>query len=171
MAHDTVMEVFVILAALAFLAQAVLMYFIYAALKSLYSEITRIHGDVKQSLEPLVDSITRVVNEARGPLQSITADLREVSRLLRSSTARLDDLVADLADKSRAQMARADQLFSALANRVEDTADLLQNKILAPVLEVAALFKGIRSGFEFFFSRRPRAAPRREATHDQELFI
>jgi hypothetical protein len=53
---------------------------------------------------------------------------------------------------------------------VETTADVVQRNVLAPIQEISAVVKGVRSGLEFLFSRR-RAPSVSEATQDEQLFI
>jgi hypothetical protein len=79
-------------------------------------------------------------------------------------------VVADLVDKTRFQVSRVDRMVSDLVQKVETTADVVQRNVLAPIYEVSAVVKGVRSGLEFLFSRR-RAPSVSEATQDEQLFI
>jgi len=65
---------------------------------------------------------------------------------------------------------RVDQMVSDLVTKVETTADVVQRNVLAPIQEISAVVKGVRSGLEFLFSRR-RAPSVSEATQDEQLFI
>ena len=95
-----------------------------------------------------------------------------MDQILRDRTSDIDELVVEVVGKSRAQFARVDQLFTDLVQRVETTSDLMQRRALAPLNEVSAIVKGLRAGFDFFFSRqRSNGAPSETAGQDEQLFI
>ncbi len=170
MSHDTALTVFVIVAALAFLTQAVLMLLLYLSLRDLPSKIDRIRADVKERIDPLTQAITEILIDSREPVRTITSNLAEISRILRDRTSHIDAVVADLADKSRLQIIRVDQMVAGLVERAENLAGEVERKVLAPIQEVAAVIKGVRSGLEFLFSRR-RVSSVTEATQDEQMFI
>ncbi len=170
MPHETVLTVFVIIAALAFLAQAILMFFLYTSLRELPSKVESVRTDIKERLDPMVQSITEIMANSREPVRSITTNLAEISRMLRERAGHVDALVAELVDKSRLQVIRVDQLISGLTEKVESTADTVRREVLAPIQEVSAVIKGVRSGLEFLFSRR-RVSSVTEATQDEQMFI
>lgn len=170
MAHETVLTVFVIIAAVAIVVQALLLLGVYLAIRSIHREVQGVRADVKQRLDPLTQSVTEILANSREPVRTITANLAEISQMLRDRTSHVDALVADLVDKSRLQIVRVDQMVSDLVQKVETTADVVQRNVLAPIHEVSALIKGLRSGLEFLFSRR-RASSVSEATQDEQLFI
>lgn len=171
MAHDTVLTVFVIVAAVAILIQALSMFALYLSLRNVPRQIEDIRRDVKQRIDPVTQSLAEILASSREPVRSITANLAEISRILRERTGQVDVLLADLVDKSRAQIIRIDRMVSDLTEKVETTADVVQRKVLAPIQEVSAVIKGVRSGLEFLFSRRRRTSSVSEATQDEELFI
>ncbi len=171
MVHDTVLTVFVIVAAVAICLQAGVMLGLYLALRNVPRQIEDIRRDIKQRIDPVTQSVTEILASSREPVGSITANLAEISRILRERTSQVDSLLADLADKSRVQIIRVDRMVSDLTEKIEATADVVQRKVLAPILEVSAVIKGVRSGLEFLFSRRRRTPNVSEATQDEELFI
>ena len=170
MEQSTGLTVALILVALAFLMQAWALMGIWLAIRKIPGQIEGVRADVKQRLDPLTQSVTEIVNNSREPLRTITSNLAEISQMLRNRTSNVDALLAELVEKSRLQIIRVDQMVSDLVTKVETTADAIQRGALAPIQEVSALIKGVRSGLEFLFSRR-RATNVREATQDEQLFI
>lgn len=170
MAHDSVLTVFVILAAVAIVMQASVMLGIYLSVRKLPAQIEGIRTEVKQRLDPLAQSVTEIVADSREPVRTLTTNLAEISRILHDRTRHVDSLLDDLVDKSRTQIIRVDQMVSDLVEKVESTADVVQRQVLAPIQEVSAVIKGVRSGLEFLFSRR-RVSSVTEATQDEQMFI
>jgi methyl-accepting chemotaxis protein len=159
-----------ILVALAVLMQAVAMIGIWLAVRRIPDQVEAVRADVKQRLDPLTQSVTEIVINAREPLRTITSNLADISKMLHERTADMDALVAELVDKSRSQVVRVDQMVSDLVEKVETTSDAVQRGVLAPIQEVSAVIRGMRAGLEFLFSRR-RTTNVSEATQDEQLFI
>ena len=63
-----------------------------------------------------------------------------------------------------------DEMVTGLVDKVEHTAATVERSVLAPIGEISAIMKGVRSGLEFLFSHR-RVTNVSEATQDEQLFI
>jgi hypothetical protein len=99
----------------------------------------------------------------------VTANLAEISQIARDQVVRLDGLVKDTTERAHMQVVRLDHLVGDTMNRVEETTEAIQQGVLGPVREVAAVMAGVRTGLEFLFHRNRKTVER--ATHDEELFI
>jgi methyl-accepting chemotaxis protein len=168
--HDDVLLAFVILAALAFVAQALAMWRASSAIQEIRKEVREVRADVKQRIDPLAQSLTEILSNSREPARAIMANVAEMSRIARDRTIRVDQLAEDLADKTRLQIIRIDQLVTSLVDKVETTTDRVQQTVLVPVQEISALVKGLRAGFGFLFARRGSSRVS-ETTQDEQLFI
>jgi len=164
------LTVTLILVALAVLMQAGTMIGIWLVIWKIPGQIEAARADVKQLLNPLVQSVTEIVSNAREPLRTITTSLADISKMLNERSSDVDALVAELVDKSRAQVIRVDQMVSDLVEKVETTSDAVQRGVLAPIQEVSAVIKGMRAGLDFLVSRR-RTTSVSEAAQDEQLFI
>jgi ABC-type transporter Mla subunit MlaD len=170
MEQNTGLTIALILVSLAVLMQAGVMIGIWLVVRKIPGQVEAIRADVKQRLDPVAQSVTEIVSNAREPLRAITTNLAEISNMLRERTSDVDALVAELVDKSRAQVMHVDQMVSDLVAKVETTSDAVQRGVLAPIQEVSAVIKGMQAGLEFLFSRR-RTTSVSEAAQDEQLFI
>ncbi len=170
MYHDAILTVFVIIAALAFVAQAAVMYGLRHTLENLGREVERIHADIKQDLEPLARCATDILTASREPIQRMATNFAEISQILRERAGAADALLAEVLDRTRTQIIRVDQLVSGLVGKVDAAADAVQRSVLSPVREVSAVAAGVRTALEFLRSRR-RAPSVSQATQDEEMFI
>ena len=170
MDHNTGVTVALILVAIAVLMQAGAMLGMWLAVRKVTEQIESVKSDVKQRIDPLAQSVLEIVNNSREPLRTISANLAEISTMLRVRTANADQVAAELLDKSRTQIVRVDQMVSGLVDKVEVTASAVQRGVMAPIAEVSAVMKGVRSGLEFLFSHR-RVTNVSEATQDEQMFI
>jgi len=170
MEQNTGLTVALVLVAIAVLMQAGAMLGIWLAIRKVPEQVEGVRSDVKQRLDPLTQSALEIINNSREPLRTITANVAEISQILRDRTSSADQVAAELLEKSRSQIVRVDRMVSELVEKVETTADTVQKGVLAPIQEVSAVVKGVRSGLEFLFSRR-RVTNVSEATQDEQLFI
>jgi hypothetical protein len=170
MEQNAGLTIALILVALAVLMQAGTMIGIWLAVRKIPAQIEAVRAEVKQGLNPLAQSVTEIVNNAREPLRTISLNLADISKMLRGRTADLDALVAEVVDKSREQVIRVDQMVSDLVQKVETTSDAMQRGVLVPMQEVSAVIAGMRAGLEFLFTRR-RTTSVSEAAQDEQLFI
>jgi hypothetical protein len=101
-------------------------------------------GRVEQDLKPILDQAQRVSTDA----------------------ARMSALAT-------AQVERVDQMFTDLSRRVDQTAAVIQQALVAPAREGAALFSAVRSTFAALRGLRGngRSGPPRGVEEDDALFI
>ncbi|HZT70322.1 MAG TPA: hypothetical protein VFC10_11330 [Terriglobia bacterium] len=170
MAHETVLTIFVIIAALALVLQGLAMFGLYKVVQRMQGEIANIRAELAARINPLAETLTGMITEAREPLRMITADLAEVTRVLRERAGSVDDVLDDLVDRFRLQVIRVDKTITDVLEKVEKTTTIVQRNIIGPVSEAAALLKGIQAGLDFFLARR-RESRTSDIPQDEQMFI
>jgi len=170
MAHDTLLTVFVILAALAIVGQALVMGGILIAMRDLHRDIDSIHSSTRQKLDVLTQRVTDFIATSREPVHNVAANLAEITRILRERTGQFDSVAADLLDRTRLQIIRIDQMVTGMVEKAQSTAGVVEQNVMTPVHEVSALIAGVRKGLEFLFAQR-RSAAVSESTQDEQMFI
>lgn len=169
MAHQTLLTIFVVIAALALVLQGLAMFGLYKVAERVHGEVASLRAEVSSRIDPLADSLVEVVRNSRDPLRSITADLAEVTRVLRDRTGSMDEVLDDLLDRFRLQVIRVDQTVTNVLEKVDKTTTSVQRNIIAPVSEASALLKGVQAGLDFFFSRRQNSTS--DVPQDEQMFI
>ncbi len=170
MDHDTLIAVFVVIAAIAIVIQAAILLGFYLIARRIHNQVSGICREAKQNMDRVVAAAMEIITSSRDPLKAVTANVVEMSRIVRERTGLLDEAVGDWTEKIRQHVQRIDQLVSTFIEQADHTASTFQRSILGPLQEVGAIFKGVQSGIDFFFSRhQPSTA--RESTHDEEMFI
>ena len=170
MAHETVLTIFVIIAALALVLQGLAMFGLYKVVQRMQGEIANIRAELAARINPLAETLTGMITEAREPLRMITADLAEVTRVLRERAGSVDDVLDDLVDRFRLQVIRVDKTITDVLEKVDKTTTIVQRNIIGPVSEAAALLKGIQAGLDFFLARR-RESRTSDIPQDEQMFI
>lgn len=170
MAHETLLTIFIIIAAAAVVLQAFVMFGMYKAIRRIQDDVAGMRADVARRIEPLADSLKEIITNSRDPLRSITTDLAEVARVAREGAGKVDDVLDDLLDRFRLQVIRVDQTVTDVLEKVDKTTTAVQKNIIGPVTEVSAILKGLQVGLDFFLTRR-RQARTSEVPQDEQMFI
>jgi hypothetical protein len=126
------------------------------------------------------EQMERFMNETRElmvPIRTITENLRtastnivEIGVVAREQFRRVEGMVNDTSEVLQTQLARLDSATREVVDRVSGTAQILQDSVVRPVREVAAIARGVGRGLEAFFFRRQRNTVD-QARQDEELFI
>ena len=170
MAHETVLTIFIIIAAAALVLQGLAMFGLYKVVERMQGEVANIRADLSQRINPLAEALTEIVAASRDPLRSITTDLAEVARVLRESTGAVDEVLDDLLDRFRLQVIRVDETITSVLEKVDKTTTAVQRNIIGPVSEASAVLKGVQAGLDFFLSRR-RQGSTSDVPQDEQMFI
>src|SRR5512134_673960 len=101
--------------------------------------------------------INRMLTEVEQQMQPLAESLNAIAR----DAARVSSLAAG-------QVERVDRLVSELTDRIEQTATTVQDTILKPLRDGAAMLAGVRAAIEVFreIVRRPGTGRRRSEDED-----
>ena len=83
---------------------------------------------------------------------------------------RVEAIITDAGQSLQAQIDRFDRVSKSVAERIDETAEVVQDSIVSPVRDISAFAKGLTRGFQFFFSRKARNSEE-SVREDEELFI
>ena len=127
-------------------------------------------------LSQQLQSFMTETRELLGPIRSIAENLRTASANLveiglsaRDQFRRVEAMVTDTGEALHVQLERFDRVSQNMMDRINETAEIVQDSVVRPVREVAAVAKGLSRGFgAFFFGRRSTVD---QARQDEELFI
>ncbi len=170
MNYGVVLLIFLIIAALGLILQGAALLGIFMAAQQLRRQVQGTRDDLKQKVEQAVRSVMELLADSREPVKNAAVNLEEISRVARERVVLLDETIADVTQRAHAQVVRADQVVSSVLDKVETTADAVEQNVVWPLLEVTAFFKGVRVGVEHLLSRG-RTSGIQEATQDEEMFI
>lgn len=166
---QTLLIVFVALAAVAILIQAAILAALYIAVKKTSDRVETMGRQVQLRLVPIFDSTREILSDLTPKVKLISADLVDTTAKVKAQIERLDSAISSIADRAQMQVDRADHLVSRTIDKVEGTTNILQKAVLSPVQQVAGVINGLTVGLTSLFRRRQQA-PNGSAA-DGELFI
>jgi len=159
---EGLLTLFVALTAIAVMTQAGVLVAIYLMSKRLSEQIERFMGETREMLAPM-KTITENLRVASANLVDIGVSAREQFR-------RVEGMVTDTGEVLQTQLARLDAATRDIVERINTTARVLQDSVVRPAKEVAAVAKGFGRGLEALFFRRQKSTVD-QARQDEELFI
>ncbi len=162
--------IFVVVACVAIVLQALVLVAIYAQMKALSAVLMRVANDLDARLSPLLGRLDRLVEESHGQMSEIVRDTAEIMRMVKSNGQRFDRVLEEAADRLRLQVIQVDRLLTGALETIEDTGAELKRSLVEPMRTATALVKGVRAGVEFFRGRS-RVPQRRRDAQDEGLFI
>jgi methyl-accepting chemotaxis protein len=171
--HNDIAMVFVAIVAVAILMQAGILFAIFKALSRLNVEVREARQSFENTKEPLFSDLKSLIKqsvELVSNLNRMSGDFVKISSTARSQVEKFDGLVSETADMARQQVLRLDALVGSTIDQIEHTSRVVQDSILAPVREVSAVIKGVKTGLEFLTSKR-RPTTVDKATQDEAMFI
>ena len=158
---EGLLTLFVALTAIAIFTQALVLVGIYFLSKRLSEQVDRFMKDTREMIVPI-----RSVAEN---LRTASANLVEIGLSARDQFRRVEAMVTDTGEALNVQLERFDRVSQNVIDRINETADIVQDSVVRPAREVAAVAKGLSRGLGAFFFRSRSTVD--QARQDEELFI
>ena len=159
---EVLLTFFVTMTALAIIGQLIILIAMYVTSKRLMKQIDQFMDESREMMVPI-----RSISEN---LRVASANLVEIGLTARDQFRRVEAMVTDTGEALHVQLERFDRVSQNVMDRVNETAEIVQDSIVKPAREVAAVAKGITRGFGSFFFGRSRSTVD-QARQDEELFI
>lgn len=161
----TIMAIFVAIAAIALLGQAVAMVGLFFVARDLRTKLLASWPQI----ESIIGSSKRTVEQAEHHLGKIGSSSVAILDAARQQLVRVDELLSDASSRARVQLERAEMVLDDTMTRVQQTVSIVQRGVLSPVREVHGIISGIRTAFSHL-SRGGRTSVE-NVTSDEEMFI
>jgi hypothetical protein len=153
---------FVALTALAVLAQAFALVGIYVMSQRLAKQVERFMTETREMMVP--------IKTVADNLRTASANLVEIGLSARDQFRRVEAMVTDTGEALTVQIERFDRLSQDVRDRINETAEIVQDSVVRPAREVAAIARGLSHGLGAFLFRKGRSTVD-QARQDEELFI
>ncbi len=109
-------------------------------------------------------------NEVSGHLSTATKHLAESVGLVKEEVVELKALVGQTAIVAKDKVELVSRTIDRTNHQVITTTDFIQNKVVEPAREIAAVMAGLRKGLEVLFAPAPKH-PIDQVYNDDEMFI
>ena len=169
---NTVITIFVVVAAVAIVVQMGILFALYKALRQSSDRMESLANRLEQKATPVLVTAAAILDDAKPKLAELTTNLAESSAIVRAQVQQVGEATAEIVERARMNAARLDDFIASAAHKVEATSDLLQNKVLSPMRRVRAMVSALSAGLSFLKANRSRRASGSSGqVEDEEMFI
>jgi len=170
--ENTVITIFVVVAAVAIVVQMGILLALYKALRQSSDRMENLANRLEQKATPVLATAAAILDDANPKLAELTTNLAESSAIIRAQVQQVGEATAEIVERARMNAARLDDFIANAAHKVEATSDLLQN-VLSPMRRVRAMVSALSAGLSFLKAKRSRRASggSAEQVEDEEMFI
>lgn len=161
-----VVAIAVILACIAFLAQAAVAIALYRVAKRTQEKVV----PMVDKAEPILDSARQILIENRPRITEISTEAVEAAKSARKQVIQIGQLLDDATGRARVRIAQIDEKVEGTVEQVEQVGGAVKTAVLKPVREVNAILAGVKAALVTYAQggRRPSVD---HATQDEEMFI
>lgn len=134
---------------------------------------------VEERVDPLITKVDAISAQGRemsvyftevsANLSTATRHLAESTELIKEEIAELRIIVGETALTARDKVEMVSRTIDRTQMQVVNTTEFVQQKIVMPAREIAAIMAGVKKGLEVLFAPSPKQLDR--AYVDDELFI
>jgi uncharacterized protein YoxC len=164
-----------IVIAICFLVMAIALLWIAMTVRKVVATVQ----DVQERVEPLIAKVDAIgkqgkeisvhFTEVSANLSTATRHLAESTELIKQEVAELKVLVGHTAVTAKDKVDMVSRSIDRTHAQVLDTTEFVNQKIVVPAREIAAVMAGVRRGLEVLFAPAPKQLDRAYA--EDELFI
>jgi methyl-accepting chemotaxis protein len=166
---NTLLAVFIGIAALAILLQAGILAGMFFALRKTSEKVNSLAEEVKTKVLPTAELAHSMVSDLRPKIETLVDNVSVSTTVLRTQLERVDATLTDIVDRTRLQVIRADEFVTSTMDKLEETRETVQRTVVSPVRQISGLMHGLTVGVETFFSRRRGRSPAN--VQQDEMFI
>jgi hypothetical protein len=160
-----VLTVFVALAAIAMIGQAVALLGIARATKKTMGKVEALLPDAAKVL----DSARKTINQTGEFLTATNTRTTDILDVAKVQITKIDDLMTDISGRVKVQLDRAEMALDDAVDRTQQTVGAVHRGVMAPIREVHGVLSGIRAAISALArGNRPTVD---HATSDEEMFI
>lgn len=164
-----------IVIAVCFVVMAIALILIALTVKKVIGTV----GKVEEKIEPLMAKVNEIgeqgkeiskqFTEISTNLSTATKYFSESAGLIKEEVAELKLLVGATAIEAKDKIALVSRTIDRTQSQVVTTTDFIQEKVVVPAREIAAIMAGVRKGLEVLFAPTPKQIDR--VYTDDEMFI
>jgi uncharacterized protein YoxC len=168
--------------AISFLVIASAMVAMAVFVKRTVATVTRL----EEKLDPLINRANAISEQAQGiavqgrqiaeqfnvmsgHLSTATGNLAESTALIKEEVRGIMELADETAHVAKAKVAVVSRAIDTTHERVMDTTEFIQEKVIEPARELAAILAGVRRGLEVLVAPAPN--PINRSYGEDEMFI
>jgi hypothetical protein len=164
---QTLLVVFIAIAAVSILMQAGFTVAMFIAARKTQKKVMGLAEDVRLHALPAIIASRDVIQDITPKLRVITENLTVISNTVRAKTEKVGGLVGDVTDRAQVQAVRVDGMVKGTLDHLTSAVQAIEHGIAVPVRQVNGILNGLRAGVDVM---RKKNSSNHEEPED-DLFV
>jgi hypothetical protein len=152
---QTLLVVFIAVAAVSILMQAGFTVAIFVGSRKAQKKITALVDDVRLHALPVIMSSRELLQDVSPKLKTIAENLTATTATLRTKADQVGGFVGDVTGRAQAQASRVDGMVKGTLDQLTYAVHALEHGIAAPVRQVNGILNGLRAGVDVMRKKTP----------------
>ena len=153
--HDTIELACVATAALAVVAQTIILLSLALGASKAIKAIKEELEDMRAAVMPVVHSTREIVERLSPKVEQSVTDLSVVAAVLRKQTAEMQEVVSDVLARVRKETGRIDQMFSETLDAVDKASAFVTQAVSKPIRQISGILASAKAVIESLTSHEP----------------
>ncbi|MEE2821627.1 MAG: hypothetical protein VYA53_01455 [Acidobacteriota bacterium] len=173
MSPESLLIVFVGVSAVALVCQSLSIWQTSRSITQMIQKLEHQSDKIGESAQDVLLRVQGVVDQI-APLGEIAETLKtridSVSEMVAERAQDIDQFVQEITEVSRGQVSKVNSIVDDTVQKFEQTAEMVQEDVLKPTMEISSLLKGLKTGISYLLNKKTPVPP--TASHpEEELFI
>jgi hypothetical protein len=152
---QTLLVVFIAVAAISILMQAGFSAATFFAARKAQKKIKELVDDVRLHALPAIMSSRELIQDVTPKLKLITENLTATSATLRSKAEQVSGLVGDVTERAQVQASRVDGMVKVTLDQLTNAVHAIEQGVAVPVRQVNGILNGLRAGMDVMRKKTP----------------
>jgi hypothetical protein len=152
---QTLLVIFVAVAAISILMQAGFTVAIFFGARKAQKKLMELADDVRLHALPVIMSSREVVQDISPKLKAITENLTVTTATLRSKADQIGGVVSDVSNRAHAQASRVDGMVKGTLDGLTSAVQAIEHGVAVPVRQMNGLLNGLRAGVDVLRKKTP----------------
>ncbi len=152
---QTLLVVFIAVAAVSILMQAGFTVAIFVGSRKAQKKISALADDVRLHALPVIMSSRELLQDVSPKLKTIAENLTATTATLRTKADQVGGFVGDVTGRAQAQASRVDGMVKGTLDQLTYAVHALEHGIAAPVRQVNGILNGLRAGVDVMRKKTP----------------
>jgi hypothetical protein len=152
---QTLLVVFIAVAAISILMQAGFSVATFFAARKAQKKIMNLADDVRLHALPAIMSSRELIQDITPKLKLITENLTATTATLRSKAEQVGGLVGNVTERAQVQASRVDGMVKGTLDQLTNAVHAIEHGVAAPVRHVNGILNGLRAGMDVMMKKNP----------------
>ncbi|MGB8535456.1 MAG: hypothetical protein WCD57_03510 [Acidobacteriaceae bacterium] len=152
---QTLLVVFIAVAAISILMQAGFTAATFFAARKAQKKIMNLADDVRLHALPAIMSSRELIQDVTPKLKLITENLTATTATLRAKTDQVGGLVGNVTERAQVQASRVDGMVKGTLDQLTNAVHAIEQGVAVPVRQVSGILNGLRAGMDVMRKKTP----------------